>query len=490
MTTAELLDSAIRVATGAPTLRAVIYARVSSDPHNRGKSVADQVAECKRECEQRGWHVVEIFDGDNDRSASRYATKERKDYARLVEFLRAGNADVLVTWESSRAQRDLEAYLRLREIAEGNGVQWCYKGRLYDLSRTDDRFTTGLDALLAEREASEIRDRVLRGQRASAEKGLPTASTLFGYEREYHPKTKEFVRQLIREDQAAIVREAAERIAAGEAKTAVIRDFNRRGIRTSQGAVWRHRNLQIMLTNPAYIGKRVHRGKVIGDGVWPAILEPDVFYACVQRYANPDPRFNISGHVRHLLSGIPRCGVCGGRIKAFSSNTGHYYTCWGTTGAVGAGRAKCVNLHRSTFEKHVTALVLERLSRPDAAELFADEERADTAREAMAEAAEKRARLDEIYDSVAEGKLSPKALERIESKLLPEIAAAEERAAAASVAPALRGVVRPDIAEIWPTLPLGQQREIITALMDITLMPNTGRRRDTRRIKVGWKHDL
>uniref|UniRef100_UPI0018F32878 recombinase family protein n=1 Tax=Streptomyces sp. N35 TaxID=2795730 RepID=UPI0018F32878 len=138
--------------TAAPPLRAVVYARVSSDPKQRFRSVSEQVAECTAECERRGWKVVETFQ-DNDISASRYATKDRPEYQRLFEFLRGGAADVLVTWENSRAERKLDGYVDLRNLCEEHQVQWCYKGRLYDMARTDDRFSTGLDALIAEREA-------------------------------------------------------------------------------------------------------------------------------------------------------------------------------------------------------------------------------------------------------------------------------------------------------------------------------------------------
>ncbi|KIZ15044.1 hypothetical protein SNA_29405 [Streptomyces natalensis ATCC 27448] len=35
----------------------------------------------------------------------------------------------------------------------------------------------------------------------------------------------------------------------------------------------------------------------------------------------------------------------------------------------------------------------------------------------------------------------------------------------------LRGLIRSDVADIWPTLPLTQQREVIKALMDVTMLP-------------------
>ncbi|QRX90843.1 recombinase family protein [Streptomyces noursei] len=485
MTSAALLERATETAltagtvTTRPALRAVIYARVSSDPHNRGKSVADQIAECKRECAQRGWRLVEVFE-DNDRSASRYATKERKDYARLVEFLRAGRADVLMTWESSRAQRDLEAYLRLREIAEGNGVQWCYKGRLYDLSRTDDRFTTGLDALLDERESGITRDRVLRGKKTSAAAGRPNGRMLYGYAREYDPRTGEFVKSVIREDQAAIVREAVRRLAAGEALGTLCREFNLRGLRTNTGGSWRKDNLRAMAINPGYIGKRVRHGVVIGDAEWPAIHqtpeERQAYYTCVRRLTDPARTTWRPGGLRHLSSGIPVCGVCGGKLYAAhwsKKKTGQSegrigYDCRGTDTYPG----HCVAVTKDILDRHLSALAIERLSRPDAAELLADDDQqAEHIAALLAEAAEKRATLDETADKVAKGEMTVTMAARIEAQLLPEVEALERRAEEASTAPVLRGLIRSDAADIWPTLPLTQQREVIKALMDVTVLP-------------------
>ena len=74
-------------------------------------------------CRRNGWEVVRIFT-DNDRSASRYATKTRPEHVKLIKFIESGGADVLVTWESSRAQRDLDAYTKLRSLCERHGILW------------------------------------------------------------------------------------------------------------------------------------------------------------------------------------------------------------------------------------------------------------------------------------------------------------------------------------------------------------------------------
>jgi hypothetical protein len=55
--------------------RALIYTRVSKDKR-QGRSVEEQETECRRVCEHEGWTIADVL-SDNDRSASRYATKTR-----------------------------------------------------------------------------------------------------------------------------------------------------------------------------------------------------------------------------------------------------------------------------------------------------------------------------------------------------------------------------------------------------------------------------
>jgi DNA invertase Pin-like site-specific DNA recombinase len=493
MSTAQRLELATETAlnagpvTGRP-LRAVIYARVSVDPRQELRSVSQQIDECTAECERRGWSIVKVFK-DNDRSASRYATKERPEYEKLIAYLKRGNADVLVTWESSRAQRDLEAYVTLRKVAEDNGVQWSYKGRLYDLTRTDDRFTTGLDALLDERESSVTRDRILRDKRAHAQNGGPHGRLLYGYRREYDPKTGAFVRQLPHPEQAAVVREAARRVAAGDSLRTIAVDFNRRGLTTRWGKQWVTSGISRMVTNPGYIGLRVHQGKVLGKACWPALLDEETFYTCVQRLSRPGRAYHRDGRARHLLSGTVRCGVCGGPMAFMNGSAGRAsYACRGTRGSTSS---KCTVARQGRLDDYVTGLVIERLSSPDAAELIANDTTAEDVQRALDDAAEKRARLEAFYDSAAMGELTA-ALARIEARLLPEIEAAEKYAEDLRVPAALRDVVRPDIADVWPKLNLDRRRDVVRTLMEVTLLPHRpGSRTDvSKRVKIEWKHDL
>ncbi|MFG2145527.1 recombinase family protein [Streptomyces sp. NPDC048696] len=490
MTRAAVLESATDTTRrNARPLRAVIYVRVSQDRLNRQRSVSEQEAECRAVCEREGWTVLPRVFKDNDRSASRYAVKERKDYPELKEFIRDGNADVLVTWESSRAQRDLGAYVELRELCREFGVLWNYKGRTHDLSRTDDQFTTGIDALVDERASAETRDRVLRAKRSCAMKGRPNGRTLFGYRREYDPNTSEYLRQVPHEEQAPVVREVARRLAAGESVHSVMLSLNQRGIPTRAGNRWDWTAVKSMITNPGYIGKRIYQGKVIGDADWPPLLDQETFYAVVARFAQPERKQKREGRYVHLLSGMARCGSCGGRIRTMKSSGQRNYTCYGND--ISAKRG-CVGIRMGRMDTYIVGLVTARLARPDAADLLC-EDRTDELTAALAEAAEKRARLDGFYDQAASGGLSPAALSRIEARLLPEIRTAENRAAALRVSPVLREVIRPDIAEVWPTLELEHQRAVIDALMTIKLHParkgKGSRTFDPNRFEITWKHE-
>ncbi len=112
---------------------------------------------------------------------------KRLKYQRLQQILRKG--DVLVTWEASRAQRDLKAYVALRDLCAERGVMWSYSGALFDLSKADDRFRTGLDALRSEDEAEKTRERILRAHRANLDTGRPHGQPPFGYRIDRDPDT-------------------------------------------------------------------------------------------------------------------------------------------------------------------------------------------------------------------------------------------------------------------------------------------------------------
>jgi site-specific DNA recombinase len=444
--------------------RALIYARVSSDPRGLGRSVAEQEVDCRAVAAREGWAVTGVL-VDNDRGASRHSTGARPAFDRLAQAVSAGECDVLLTWEASRFQRDLAVYVELRELCRVAGVQWSYSGRTYDLSRTDDRLTTGLDALLAERESDMTRERVRRAMASAAVAGRPHGRPLYGY-------TRTADSQEIDPDAADVVREAAMRVAGGEALSGVAADLNARGILSPGGRRWELTQIRRLVTNPAYVGQRVHRGKIVGPANWPAIVDDETYWTNVSRISDPRRKTTRPGAVRHLLTGLATCGVCGGRIGS-QLNRGGYraYLC-----RVGF----CVSRKESDVDAFVSAVMAARLALPDV--LAVDDRGAVAAR---GEVAELRARLEGFYDAAASGAVTPAALARIEARLLPEIEAAETRSRRVSPAPALRAVAGND----WAALPITVKRELISLLAVVRILPTVGGQRtfDPTRIDVSWR---
>ena len=454
------------VAGASDRLRALIYTRVSKDPKGRGRSTREQETECRQVCDDAGWDVVEVVT-DNHRSASRYAKREREGWTRVKELLAAGKVDVLVTWEASRTQRDLGAFVELRDLCEANRVLWSYSGDVYDLTKRSDRKRTAMDAVDAEDEADRTRDRILRTVRAQAVSGKPHGRRLYGYDRAYDPTTGELVNNVINPAEAAVVVEVARRFADGESAYAICVDLNRRGIRTSTHTEWRGDQIKRMLTNAAYVGDRVHQGEVVGAASWAPILERDVFNVCQVRYADTARTMNRDKRdVRHLLTGIARCGKCGARLYRGHNRGRDLYQC-----KKGGHLVRDMKM----LDAFVTAHVLDRLSgNVDDLIVTEDTDGADH----RAVVVELRQRLDDAYTTFAAGALTAAGLGRVEADLLARIAAAERDARRAVPVPAVVfEIAGPDVDSRWNDLAIDDKRAVVKALFDITVLPTrTGRR--------------
>src|SRR6266508_3981850 len=106
-------------------MRAVIYARVSADPTRELRSPEGQVKECRQYVDRQGWNLVRQPFTDRQGASRHSKGNGRPEYTKLIDFLKAGNADALVLWEGSRAQRDLRDYIKLRDLCAEIGVLYC-----------------------------------------------------------------------------------------------------------------------------------------------------------------------------------------------------------------------------------------------------------------------------------------------------------------------------------------------------------------------------
>jgi hypothetical protein len=150
----------------------------------------------------------------------------------------------------------------------------------------------------------------------------------------------------------------------------------------------------------------------------------------------------------------------------------------------------CVGRSVEKVDNLVSAVVIGRLSRPDAVDLLvSDDGAARTARE-QAEAI--RARLNVAADQYAEEAIDAEQLSRITAKLRPQLAESEEtlrRLAAPVASAALGNLVTNDAADVWTTLDVARRRQVLEVLgLSIRIMPTRqGPGFDPESVRIEWR---
>jgi site-specific DNA recombinase len=494
------------------------YQRKKSDPAHFGRSVEEQIVEGQKQTTEIGGVVAGRYI-DDSKSATRYATAPREAFERLVADIRSGVGDMVWAWAGSRLQRELAVYVQLRDVCWEMGVLWFQGGRIYDLSRREDRLATGLDALIAEDYAEGTRTDAMRALRSNALNGRPHGRLPFGYRRVYNPSTGALVGQVLddaprlnahamrcirliglmpsahnspaarrllsepipadvstgtyRRDE--VMREAGRRALAGETVRELVNDFRERGVVNLAGLPWKDSGLKYALRNPAYAGIRTHKKTETSRGGWPAIFDANTHYALAAKLAPGKWKGGRPGAIAHLLSSIAVCGVCGARAVHGKDHRGEgLYHCDGSREK--GGKRFHVGRNAARLDAQITEMVLARLARPDAAELFTTT--TDTGvrlRTLVGELEGARAHLQGFYDLAAKKKLSPIGLANVEEQILPEIAAIEARIESLQWPPQLaelKGVRPGELASVWDGLGLSQRRGVIQALFaKIEILP-------------------
>lgn len=479
--------------TTSTAVRAAIYDRVSKDRRGDARSVGEQNAENQAAVIDNGWDLAGEYK-DNDRSASRFATKAREDWPRLVADLEARRFDVLVLWEPSRGSRDLTAWSTLLDTCRKLGVliHITSHGRTYDPRNAREWRSLAEDGVDSGYESEKTRNRVLRAAASTAIKGNPWGVCPYGYLRLYDPQTRALISQEPHPEHAPIVREIITRIANGEPIKRVANDLNTREIPSSRGKKWSTFIVRRTAMSPTYIAKRTHKEE-IHDATWPALVDEATFYAAVRILSDParkvipgDPAHHAvrPGRQVHLLSHLAECGKCGRPLSARflkSQDRWRYHCHTRPNDPQTVSKGSCVSTGKDWLEEPVVFMALARLSRPDAHELFTGSNDAEVAA-AEAEALRLEVNLDDWMTKAEEGEVSAAAYGRVEARLLPQIKAARQRAQSARVPLALRELVDPktDTLEFWLSLSLAGQREVLRAVyqriaLDPVKVRGTGR---------------
>src|SRR3954451_10672962 len=347
------------VAVRASALRAGIYARISSDREGDQLGVTRQIEDCRREAERRGFVVDDVY-VDDDISA--WSGKQRPEFERMVDDLRSRRIGAVLVWHLDRLTRhprELEAFMDLCE--ELHVELGCVTGDV-DLGSHIGRLTARMLGGLARYESDHKSERIRRKHEEIAAHGRVSGggSRPYGYESD---------KVTVRAAEAAIIRECARRLLAGEPVITIARDLNERGVTSASGGAWPPQSLRRMLASPLISGQRIHHGEIVAKAVWPAIISAKDGAKIRALLANPERRTNKAAR-RYLLGGLLVCSHCGERLVARPRSGGQRrYACARGPGFSGCGKTY---INADDVELFVTEAVLHRL---DSRELQRSQER-------------------------------------------------------------------------------------------------------------------
>lgn len=433
-------------------MRAAIYARISKDREGAGVKVATQEQDCRDLAAQLGATVTAVH-ADNDISA--YSGKPRPGYKALLDDISGGRVDIVLVWHTDRlhrSPRELEDYITVCE-PERVRTHSVRSGQL-DLSTPTGQLVARNLGAAARYEVDHAIERMRRSKQRVAESGeWKGGRRPFGFEADG---------VTVREDEAALVRSAADSILAGASVASVARDWNAAGSTTTTGKHWGPSAPRRVLLRPRNAGLMEHRGEIIGKAAWPEIVPEETWRAVVRLLEDPQRRTNPGSSLgKWLGSGLFRCGVCGDTVRATMSDGRRAYRCRSTSHLV---------RNLADVDGYVEAVMVERLRRADLSGLLARLERAPDVQPLEARAVALRERLDQLAELFTEGAIDAQQLASGSRRLQAELEDVRSTISSSLADTSVAGVVdAADPGQAWLDADLSRRRAVLSLLATVTL---------------------
>ena len=304
-------------------MNVVIYARYSS--HNQTEqSIEGQIAVCQEFAKRNNYTIVgEYIDraltGTND---------NRPQFKKMIEDSNKKFFNGVLVYQLDRFARNRYDSATYKNKLKKNDV------RVFSAKENISEDASGvlMESVLegmAEYYSAELSQKVIRGMKINAEKclyngGIPP----LGY------KIDESKKFQIDEDNAKVVKKIFEMYSNGYIMADIIKDLNKKGIKTSYGNEFNKCSIRTILTNKKYIGVYCYKGQETKDGV-PRIIDDETFEKVQEMMKkNKKAPARAKAKTEYLLTTKLFCGKCKEMMVGICGTSGtkqvhHYYACNG-----------------------------------------------------------------------------------------------------------------------------------------------------------------
>jgi site-specific DNA recombinase len=348
-------------------MRAAIYARYSTNMQSAA-SIDDQIRICREHAKRQGWTITETYSD----AAISGANILRSGLQAALASARRGDFEILLAEALDRISRDQEDVAGIYKRLNFAGVT------LFTLSEGEvGPLHVGLKGTMNALFLKDLADKTRRGMRGKLEKGNAVAGVSYGY------SVTSVGKREINEPEAAVVHRIFHAYSDGLSPRAIARTLNGDNVLGPGGRWWgpstiignRYRGIGV-LNNELYIGIMVwNRQRFIKDpdtrkrlarpnppDDWIRVLVPDLRIIDDDLWRRVKERqgayekkpFMHRRRPKHFLSGLIKCGCCGGGVSAINQ------TQLGCSSA--RDRGSCSN-RRAVNRQDIEARILVALQR-------------------------------------------------------------------------------------------------------------------------------
>ena len=368
--------------------RAVIYARYSSDKQSEN-SIEDQVRVCKERIDREKLSLGEIY---TDRAISA-ASQFRPSYQQMLRDAAEKKFDVVVTEALDRLSRNLSDIAHLFETLNFLGIEilTVSEGIVGVLD-------VGLRGTMNQLYLTDLRQKVHRGLKGRIKQGRSAGGNSYGY-RVVPGLAEDGTRgqREIIEAEAAIVRRIFEDYASGKSPKKIALGLNQDGIAGPRGKDWGQSTINGnaargtgILNNEFYIGRlvwnrlrymkdpatgkrishlndetewlieEVPEARIIDQNLWQRVKDRQASLSLNRSATGRQSGFWDRRRPRYLLSGLIKCGECGGGYSKISA------TLFGCSTARNKGTCQNrLNIRRDTLEATILNGLKHHMVKPE-----------------------------------------------------------------------------------------------------------------------------
>ncbi len=330
------------------TMRAAVYLRVSTKKQaERDLSIPDQRRQIETFCTAQGLKVVAEY-ADLGVSAR---SDRRPEFQRMCAAAESKQKpfDVVVVYNWSRFFRDAAQSITYQRELEKRGV--VVRAVTQDVG--NDASGKLMRTILAgtdEHMSAMIGDRTLGGMEENIRQGFVNGIPPYGYRAVVVEQRADKVKKRFEPNpkEGDIVRLIFRLFVHGDGEAgplgikSIVEYLNGKGYRQRQGKAFNVKYVHLMLSNMAYVGSycwnktdsRTRQAKPESEWIRatiPALVSEDLFDAVQKRLKRNNPKVMPPRSVNTpiLLSGLIKCGHCGGNMTRGAGKTPQYryYIC-------------------------------------------------------------------------------------------------------------------------------------------------------------------